>query len=93
MDEEAINENVILRKSQFLNVFMIFMLNSQAQVQIKTFEDLQYILFLNSLNKRVFVNFGFQEFLLQVIFKLSHQYKLPQTTENQQYVEGLVMVV
>ena len=40
MDEEAINENVILRKSQFLNVFMIFLLNSQAQVQIKTFEDL-----------------------------------------------------
>jgi hypothetical protein len=30
MEEEAINTHALLRKSQFLNVFVIFLLNSQA---------------------------------------------------------------
>ena len=64
MEEEAINTHVLLRKSQFLNIFVIFLLNSHAQVQIKMFDDLEHILSLNSANKRVLVNLGFQDFFL-----------------------------
>lgn len=51
VDEEIINHHAVLRKSRFLNAFMIFLFQSQPQVQIQLFNELEYLLFLNSKNK------------------------------------------
>ena len=93
LDENSLCLNPFLRESQFLNVFVVQLLNSSAQVQITLFKDLEKLLGLSDQTKKVFVNLGFQDFFLQILYKLSNQYKIPLTSENQDYIESLVKVI
>ena len=62
-------------------------------MQITLFKDLEKLLGLSDQTKKVFVNLGFQDFFLQILYKLSSQYKIPLTSENQDYIESLVKVI
>ena len=93
IEEDTLNSNPLLRKTQFLNVFIVQLFNSSTKIQIKILHDLDNLLALTSKNKKVFVNLGFQDFFLQILYKLSSQFKIPYTPENQEYIEKFVHVI
>jgi len=88
--EQMINQHALLRSSQFLNAFTIFLFQSDPLVQIKLFEDLDEILKFNTKNRQVFVNMGIQDFVLQILQKLCYQFKIPNNNLNHGYITGLV---
>ena len=69
MKLEKINENGLVRSSPFLNSFILMLFNSDQEVQMKVFSDLDVLLRSNSKNKQVIVASGIQNFFLQILYK------------------------
>ena len=89
-NEGRINDNAQLRISKCLNLFTVLLFSQSMDVQSNIFIDLESILRLNDRNKKIFIETGFQELIIQILMKLSTEYKVSNNQENLTYIERLM---
>lgn len=88
--EDDLNKNGLLRDTNFLNAYFIVLFNSSVVNQVSSLYELNYILKMDTSNRRTLVELRYHEFVMGIVDKLSTNYTILCTSLNKEYSHQLL---